>query len=120
MNRKRGSTLRLLQRFESRNITFIEDDGSWPIVWRRASGVHVWDDSGRKYLDLTGAFGVAAAGHANRNVVRAAQAQMKELQHRKKCWWRNSNAAAYLDRLYQNRTKLFRSRQLREFPCDSA
>ena len=81
MNRKRGSTLRLLQRFESRNITFIEDDGSWPIVWRRASGVHVWDDSGRKYLDLTGAFGVAAAGHANRNVVRAAQAQMKELLH---------------------------------------
>jgi 4-aminobutyrate aminotransferase-like enzyme len=73
--------LDLLQRFESRNVTFMERDGSWPIVWRRAQGVHVWDDAGRKYLDLTAAFGVAAAGHANRNVIRAAAKQMPELLH---------------------------------------
>lgn len=81
MKAKRDSTLRLLQRFESRNITFIEEDGSWPIVWRRARGVHVWDELGRKYLDLSGAFGVAAAGHGNRKVVRAAEVQMRELLH---------------------------------------
>ena len=52
--------LDLLRAYESRNITFIEEDGSWPIVWARAKGVHVWDVDGRKYLDLTGAFGVAA------------------------------------------------------------
>lgn len=74
-------TLRLLQRFESRNITFIEPDGSWPIVWHRAAGANVWDDQRRKYLDLTGAFGVAAAGHANRNVIRAAEKQMHQLLH---------------------------------------
>jgi 4-aminobutyrate aminotransferase-like enzyme len=73
--------LELLQRFESRNITFIEEDGSWPIVWRRAQGVHVWDDGGRKYLDLTAAFGVAVAGHANSKVVRAATEQMRRLLH---------------------------------------
>jgi 4-aminobutyrate aminotransferase-like enzyme len=73
--------LELLRRYESRNVTFIEPDGSWPIVWQRARGVHVWDDAGRKYLDLTAAFGVAAAGHANPRVVRAGQKQMGELLH---------------------------------------
>ena len=56
-------------------------DGSWPIVWERAKGVHVWDAEGKKYLDLTAAFGVAAAGHANPNVVKAGQKQMAKLLH---------------------------------------
>ncbi|MBK7999225.1 MAG: aspartate aminotransferase family protein [Verrucomicrobia bacterium] len=74
-------TLQLLRRYESRNVTFLERDGSWPIVWKRAKGVHVWDDRGRKYLDLTAAFGVASAGHANPRVVRAGQRQMETLLH---------------------------------------
>jgi 4-aminobutyrate aminotransferase-like enzyme len=75
------TTLQLLREYESRNITFMEPDGSWPIVWERAQGVHVWDAEGRKYLDLTAAFGVAAAGHANPRVVRAGQKQMARLLH---------------------------------------
>ncbi len=74
-------TLQLLRDHESRNILFVEPDGSWPIVWERACGVHVWDAAGKKYLDLTAAFGVAAAGHANANVVRAGQKQMGKLLH---------------------------------------
>ena len=74
-------TLQLLRDHESRNILFVEPDGSWPIVWERAHGVHVWDANGKKYLDLTAAFGVAAAGHANPNVVRAGQKQMGKLLH---------------------------------------
>jgi 4-aminobutyrate aminotransferase-like enzyme len=73
--------LNLLRRFESRNITFIEPDGSWPIVWHRAKGVHVWDLQGRRFLDLTAAFGVAAAGHANTRVIKAGQKQMSRLLH---------------------------------------
>jgi 4-aminobutyrate aminotransferase-like enzyme len=75
------SILSLLQQYESQNITFIAPSGSWPIVWERARGVHVWDADGRKYLDLTAAFGVAAAGHANPRVVRAGQGQMSRLLH---------------------------------------
>src|SRR5437016_11642867 len=71
-------TLRL---YESPNVTFIAADGSWPIVWERARGVHVWDADGKKYLDLTAAFGVTAAGHANARVVRAGQQQMERLLH---------------------------------------
>jgi 4-aminobutyrate aminotransferase-like enzyme len=74
-------TLELLRGYESRNVTFIEPDGSWPIVWDRAQGVYVWDADGKKYLDLTAAFGVAAAGHANPRVVRAGQIQMAKLLH---------------------------------------
>ncbi len=62
-------------------MLFIDPDGSWPIVWDRAQGVHVWDVEGRKYLDLTAAFGVAAAGHANARVVSAGRAQMGKLLH---------------------------------------
>ena len=78
---KTRETLDLLRRYESRNITFLDPDGSWPIVWERAKGVHVWDAEGRKYLDLTAAFGVAAAGHANPAVVEAGQKQMAKLLH---------------------------------------
>jgi 4-aminobutyrate aminotransferase-like enzyme len=74
-------TIALLRRYESRNVTFLEPDGSWPIVWEQAKGVHVWDAEGKKYLDLTAAFGVAAAGHANPNVVKAGQKQMAKLMH---------------------------------------
>jgi 4-aminobutyrate aminotransferase-like enzyme len=74
-------TLDLLRRHESRNVTFLDPDGSWPIVWERAQGVHVWDAEGRQYLDLTAAFGVAAAGHANPAVVAAGQQQMGRLLH---------------------------------------
>jgi len=78
---KAAAALRLLKRYESRNVTFIDPDKSWPIVWERAQGVHVWDLDGKKYLDLTAAFGVAAAGHANPRVVRAGQLQMGRLLH---------------------------------------
>ena len=74
-------TLDLLREYESRNVLFTEADGSWPIVWERAKGVHVWDAEDKKYLDLTAAFGVAAAGHANAAVVKAGQAQLAKLPH---------------------------------------
>lgn len=73
--------LRQLRQFESQNITFIDPDGSWPIVWERAQGTRVWDVDGKEYLDLTAAFGVTATGHANPAVVRAAQQQLRLLPH---------------------------------------
>jgi 4-aminobutyrate aminotransferase-like enzyme len=71
----------LLRRFESPNVTFIDPDGTWPIVWARAKGTRVWDADGRAYLDFTAGFGVANAGHANAAVVRAAQEQLACLPH---------------------------------------
>ena len=76
-----ADVIALLRDYESRNVLFTDPDGSWPIVWERAKGVHVWDADGKKYLDLTAAFGVAAAGHANPRVVEAGQKQMEKLTH---------------------------------------
>ena len=76
-----SETLDTLQRYESRNVLYRDPDGTWPIVWERALGSKVWDVEGREYLDLTAAFGVAAAGHANPAVVAAAQRQMESLLH---------------------------------------
>ena len=81
MSNKANKTIETLRRYESRNVTFIDPDGSWPIVCERAKGMRVWDDAGREYLDFTVAFGVAAAGHANPRIVAAGQRQMARLLH---------------------------------------
>ena len=81
MTAKSAKTFRLLRRFESPNVTFIEPGGSWPIVWERAKGTRVWDLDGKEYVDFTAAFGVAAAGHSNARVVAAGTRQMGKLLH---------------------------------------
>ncbi|HXR07360.1 MAG TPA: aspartate aminotransferase family protein [Candidatus Acidoferrum sp.] len=73
--------LRLLRDYESPNVLAIAPDLSAPVVWEQARGAQVWDAAGKKYLDLTAAFGVAAAGHANPRVVAAARRQMGVLLH---------------------------------------
>jgi 4-aminobutyrate aminotransferase-like enzyme len=81
MKSKSKRVLDLLRSFESPNMLWIELDGSWPIVWERAKGTRVWDADGREYIDLTAAFGVAAAGHANPRVVAAGRRQLRVLPH---------------------------------------
>ncbi len=81
MTNNSKKVLELLRKYESRNITFIDPDGSFPIIWEQAKGVFVIDIEGKKFLDLTAAFGVAAAGHSNPQVVLAAQRQLKKLPH---------------------------------------
>lgn len=76
-----AAVLSELRRFESRNVTYQDPDGGWPIVWARARGSRVWDVEGQQFLDLTAAFGVAAAGHGNPRVVAAGQRQMATLLH---------------------------------------
>ncbi|MCC6234445.1 MAG: aspartate aminotransferase family protein, partial [Verrucomicrobiales bacterium] len=73
--------LQLLRVYESPNVTFQDPAAKWPMVWSRARGCHVWDPEGRRYLDLTAAFGVAAIGHSNPVVVRAGRHQMGMLLH---------------------------------------
>jgi 4-aminobutyrate aminotransferase-like enzyme len=81
MKSKSKRVLDLLRAFESPNMLWIEPDGSWPIVWGRAKGTRVWDADGKEYLDLTAAFGVAAAGHANPRVIAAGERQLRVLPH---------------------------------------
>ena len=50
-----------LKTYECRNVTFTAED--WPVFWKKAEGVNVWDEDGNRYLDITAAFGVAGLGH---------------------------------------------------------
>ena len=68
-----------LRRAESRNVTFIGD--RFPVFWDEALGSNVRDVDGNVYVDLTGAFGVAFAGHRHPRVMGAASDQQRQLVH---------------------------------------
>jgi 4-aminobutyrate aminotransferase/(S)-3-amino-2-methylpropionate transaminase len=51
------------------------------VIWAEAEGCRVVDAEGRRYLDLTGGFGVAALGHRNADVVAALTAQADRCLH---------------------------------------
>ena len=68
-----------LARVESRNVTFLADD--FPIFWEKSRGSNVWDADGNRYVDLSGGFGVAVAGHRNRRVMQAIRRQIGRLPH---------------------------------------
>jgi 4-aminobutyrate aminotransferase-like enzyme len=68
-----------LRAYESRNVTFVDQD--FPIFWESASGANVVDVDGNRYIDLTGAFGVANTGHSNPYVAAAIHDQAVRLMH---------------------------------------
>lgn len=52
-----------------------------PLTLVRGSGVQVWDDRGRAYLDFTSGIAVSALGHCHPHWVAAVQRQAGELIH---------------------------------------
>lgn len=70
-----GITARRARQGEARGL------GKDPIVWARATGGNVWDLDGNRFVDLTGAFGVALIGHGHPAVVAAVEDQARALLH---------------------------------------
>ncbi|HEX7243473.1 MAG TPA: aminotransferase class III-fold pyridoxal phosphate-dependent enzyme, partial [Longimicrobiaceae bacterium] len=68
-----------LAEYESPNVTYLAPD--FPVFWAEARGANVRDVDGNVYVDLTAAFAVAGAGHANPRVVEAVRAQAGRLLH---------------------------------------
>lgn len=64
---------------ESRNVTYLGE--AFPVFWEEARGANVRDADGNVFLDLTGAFGVALAGHRNPLVTARVAAQAEQLVH---------------------------------------
>lgn len=52
-----------------------------PIVIDRAEGAIVWDENGKRYVDMYGGIAVVNAGHCRPEVIEAAAAQMRKLVH---------------------------------------
>jgi 4-aminobutyrate aminotransferase/(S)-3-amino-2-methylpropionate transaminase len=68
-----------LSEVESRNVTHLTPE--FPVFWEAARGANVVDVDGNVLLDLTGAFGVAAAGHTPPAVVKGIREQSGRLLH---------------------------------------
>jgi ornithine--oxo-acid transaminase len=50
-----------------------------PVVLERGKGVYVWDEDGKKYLDMMSAYSAVSHGHANPRLVRVVQEQVARL-----------------------------------------
>jgi 4-aminobutyrate aminotransferase-like enzyme len=68
-----------LARVEARTVTYLGPD--LPVFWSEARGGNVRDVDGNEYVDLNGAFGVAAAGHAHPRIAAAIREQAERLIH---------------------------------------
>lgn len=61
--------------------TFMNTFGSPQLALVKGEGVYVWDDSGRRYLDLLAGIAVNALGQAHPAVIEAVTRQVAELGH---------------------------------------
>jgi 4-aminobutyrate aminotransferase len=68
-----------LREVESRNITYVS--GDFPVFFESGAGANLTDVDGNTYVDLSGAFAVAAAGHSDPQVAAAVARQSATLMH---------------------------------------
>ena len=50
-----------------------------PVVLTKAEGAYVWDENGKKYLDMMSAYSAVSHGHSNERLVRLVQEQVERL-----------------------------------------
>src|SRR5204862_5835676 len=50
-----------------------------PVVLARGLGAHLWDTSGRRYVDMMSAYSAASLGHAHPRILAALDAQARRL-----------------------------------------
>ena len=50
-----------------------------PVVLARGKGAHLWDTSGRRYVDMMSAYSAASHGHAHPRILEALAAQAGRL-----------------------------------------
>jgi len=50
-----------------------------PVVLTRAEGVHVWDENGKRYLDMMSAYSAVSHGHAHPRLVELVREQVARL-----------------------------------------
>lgn len=50
-----------------------------PVVLVKGSGIHVWDDAGKRYIDMMSAYSAVSHGHCHPKLVKALQDQAAQL-----------------------------------------
>jgi ornithine--oxo-acid transaminase len=67
------SPVELENRYSARNYEPL------PVVLTRGAGAHLWDDAGRRYIDMMSAYSAASHGHAHPRILAALTAQAQRL-----------------------------------------
>ena len=70
------ATAPLLPTYARQDVTFVRGEGSW-----------LWDDAGRRYLDLFAGIAVVGLGHCHPAPVGAAVEQLRALWHVSNLYW---------------------------------
>ncbi len=71
-----------------------------PVVLVRGEGAHVWDQAGRRYLDMMSAYSAVSLGHAHPRIVRALNDQARRLSVTSRAYF-NDRLPFLLERLCQ-------------------
>ncbi|MFN3234665.1 MAG: ornithine--oxo-acid transaminase [Gammaproteobacteria bacterium] len=50
-----------------------------PLVLTRGKGIHLWDDQGKKYIDMMSAYSAVSHGHCHPHLVKTVQKQIETL-----------------------------------------
>jgi ornithine--oxo-acid transaminase len=69
-----------------------------PVVLVRGEGTHLWDQSGRRYLDMMSAYSAVSVGHAHPRIVRALTAQARRLAVTSRAYY-SDRLPPFLERL---------------------
>ena len=70
------ATAPLLPTYARQDVTFVRGEGSW-----------LWDDTGRRYLDLFAGIAVCGLGHCHPAPLEAAAEQLRRLWHVSNLYW---------------------------------
>ena len=68
-----ASPIALEERYGARNYHPL------PVVLTRGQGVYLWDEQGRRYLDMMSAYSAVSFGHSHPQLVEALVAQARRL-----------------------------------------
>src|SRR5579871_1957412 len=60
-----------------------------PVVLARGEGVYLWDETGRRYLDMMSAYSAVSAGHAHPRILRALSEQASTLAVTSRAYYNN-------------------------------
>lgn len=69
-----------------------------PVVFVRGEGTHLWDQSGRRYLDMMSAYSAVSVGHAHPRILRALTEQARKLAVTSRAYY-SDRLPVFLERL---------------------
>src|SRR3981189_2630399 len=69
-----------------------------PVVLARGQGAHLWDTSGRRYVDMMSAYSAASHGHGHSRILSALKAQAERLAVPSRAYF-NDRLGPFLEQL---------------------